>query len=232
MNEPSPLILLIEDDVQTRRFLKAGLGGWGWRIVEAGTGSQGLAAAKSEKPNLVILDLGLPDLDGVSLVRSLRLASDLPILILSARSQERDKIEALDAGADDYMIKPFSTGELSARLRALLRRAVKVATNGEMFEAGQLKIDLARHQVCKAGAEVRLTPIEYRLIAMLVRHAGLVVTHRQMLKEVWGPDHVHDSHYLRIYMSQLRHKLEADPARPRYLLTEVGVGYRLVGHEP
>jgi two-component system KDP operon response regulator KdpE len=231
MTEPSPLLLLIEDDPQTRRFLKTSLGGRGWRLAEAASGQQGLAMAKSEDPGLVILDLGLPDLDGISLVRGLRLVSDRPILILSARTQERDKIEALDAGADDYLTKPFSTGELEARLRALLRRAAKGGGVGEVFEAGELRVDFARRQVLKAGYEVRLTPIEYRLLGILVRHAGLVVTHRQLLREVWGPEHMQDSHYLRIYMGQLRHKLEADPARPRYLLTEVGVGYRLLGSE-
>jgi two-component system KDP operon response regulator KdpE len=186
-----------------------------------------LALAKSGLSDLAIVDLGLPDIDGVALVRSLRLVSDLPILILSARSQERDKIEALDAGADDYLTKPFSTGELDAKLWALLRRTAKTAAKGEVFVLGPLKIDLLRRKVLKDDVEVSLTPIEYRLLALLIRQAGLVVTHRQMLEEVWGPEHVHDSHYLRIYMGQLRHKLEADPARPRYLVTEVGVGYRL-----
>jgi len=232
MTEPSPLVLIIEDDPQTRRLLKASLGGRGWDICEAETGAQGLTTAKTGIASLAIADLGLPDMDGVSLVRSLRLVSDLPILILSARSQERDKIEALDAGADDYLTKPFSTGELDARLRALLRRTAKAAAKEDVFRLGPLKIDLLRRKVFKDEAEVSLTPIEYRLLALLVRQAGLVVTHRQMLKEVWGPEHVHDSHYLRIYMGQLRHKLEADPARPRYLVTEVGVGYRLVGQEP
>ena len=232
MTEPNPLILIVEDDPQTRRLLKASLGRRGWGIREAETGARGLATAKAEPPDLAIIDLGLPDMDGVSLVRSLRLVSDLPILILSARSQERDKIEALDAGADDYLTKPFSTGELDARLRALLRRVARASAKEEIFILGPLKIDLLRRKVFKDEAEVSLTPIEYRLLALLVRQAGLVVTHRQMLKEVWGPEHVHDSHYLRIYMGQLRHKLEADPARPRYLVTEVGVGYRLVEHEP
>lgn len=231
MTEPSPLILLIEDDPQTRRFLKTSLGGQGWRLTEAASGQQGLSMAQNEYLDLVILDLGLPDMEGVSVVRNLRLISDRPILILSARTQERDKIEALDAGADDYLTKPFSTGELEARLRALLRRMAKGAVTGEVFAVGELRVDLARRQVFKAGHEIRLTPIEYRLLSLLIRHAGLVVTHRQMLKEVWGPDHLQDSHYLRIYMGQLRHKLETDPARPRYLLTEVGVGYRLVGDE-
>jgi len=228
MTEPSPLVLIIEDDPQTRRLLKTSLGGRGWGICEAETGAQGLAKAKAEFSCLAIVDLGLPDMDGVSLVRSIRLISDLPILILSARSQERDKIMALDAGADDYLTKPFSTGELDARLRALLRRAAKATAKEEIFTLGALRIDLLRRKVFKADAEVRLTPIEYRLLALLVRQAGLVVTHRQILKEVWGPEHIHDSHYLRIYMGQLRHKLESDPARPHYLVTEVGVGYRLV----
>jgi two-component system KDP operon response regulator KdpE len=192
---------------------------------------KGLTKVKAEPPDLAIVDLGLPDMDGVSLVRSLRLVSDMPILILSARSQERDKIEALDAGADDYLTKPFSTGELDARLRALLRRVAKINAKAEVLALGSLKIDLLRRKVFKADAEVNLTPIEYRLLALLVRQLGLVVTHRHILKEIWGPEHVHDSHYLRIYMGQLRHKLEDDPARPRYLLTEVGVGYRLCGEE-
>jgi two-component system KDP operon response regulator KdpE len=231
MIEPSPSVLIIEDDPQTRRFLKAGLSGRGWGIHEAESGVKGLTKVKAEPPDLAIVDLGLPDIDGVSLVRSLRLVSDMPILILSARSQERDKIEALDAGADDYLTKPFSTGELDARLRALLRRVAKINAKAEVLALGSLKIDLLRRKVFKADAEVNLTPIEYRLLALLVRQLGLVVTHRHILKEIWGPEHVHDSHYLRIYMGQLRHKLEDDPARPRYLLTEVGVGYRLCGEE-
>lgn len=229
MTEAKPPILLIEDDPHTRRFLKTNLGGQGWRIAEAETGWLGLSLAKSDPPGLVILDLGLPDMEGIAVVRGLRLVSDLPILILSARTQESDKIEALDAGADDYLTKPFSTGELDARLRALLRRMGKGAMAGGAFEAGDVRVDLVRRRVFKAGQEVRLTPIEYRLLALLIRHAGLVVTHRQLLREVWGPDHVQDSHYLRVYMGQLRHKLEADPARPRHFLTEVGVGYRLLG---
>jgi two-component system KDP operon response regulator KdpE len=231
MIEPSPSVLIIEDDPQTRRFLKAGLSGRGWGIHEAESGAQGLSKAKAELPDLAIVDLGLPDMDGVSLVRSLRLVSDMPILILSARSQERDKIEALDAGADDYLTKPFSTGELDARLRALLRRIAKINAKAEVLALGSLKIDLLRRKVFKADAEVNLTPTEYRLLALLVRQIGLVVTHRHILKEIWGSEHVHDSHYLRIYMGQLRHKLEDDPARPRYLLTEVGVGYRLSGND-
>ncbi|MBS1212416.1 MAG: two-component system response regulator [Proteobacteria bacterium] len=231
MTEPCPLILLIEDDLPTRRFLRTSLVCPDWRIAEAENGKEGLSMASSQNPGLVILDLGLPDMDGVSVVRGLRMQSDAPILVLSARSQERDKIDALDAGADDYLTKPFSTGELEARLRALLRRISKGLVAAEIFEMGELQVDFARRKVFKADKEVRPTPIEYRLLGILIRHAGLVVTHRQLLREVWGPDHVQDSHYLRVYMGQLRHKLEADPARPRYLLTEVGVGYRLAGNE-
>lgn len=223
----SPLILIIEDDVQTRRLLKSSLNHRGWRTVEADCGKTGLAMLTSENPDLVILDLGLPDMDGITLTRRLRQLSDLPILILSARSQEQNKIAALDAGADDYLTKPFGSGELHARLQALLRRVSRILSAMEVFETGQLKVDLARRKVFMANNEVRITPIEYRLLTILIRHGGAVVTHRQLLQEVWGTEHIHDQHYLRIYMGQLRHKLEANPARPRYLLTEVGVGYRL-----
>lgn len=225
------LILIIEDDLQTRRFLKSSLNHRGWRTVEADCGKTGLAMLASENPDLVILDLGLPDMDGIAVTRRLRQLSDLPILILSARSQEQNKIMALDAGADDYLTKPFGSGELQARLQALLRRVSRSFSTMEIFETGQLKVDLARRQVFISNHEVRITPIEYRLLSILVRHAGAVVTHRQLLQEVWGAEHIHDQHYLRIYMGQLRHKLEVNPARPRYLLTEVGVGYRLSVNE-
>lgn len=227
MNEIKPLILLIEDDTQTRRFLRSSLNNRGWRIIEADNGKLGLALVKTEAPDLVILDLGLPDMDGISVTRRLRQLSDLPVLVLSARSQEQNKIMALDAGADDYLTKPFGSGELHARLQALLRRVIRGVSIRESFETGQLRVDLSRRKVYVAENEVRITPIEYRLLSILVRHAGLVVTHRQLLSEVWGVEHIHDQHYLRIYMGQLRHKLEVNPARPRYLLTEAGVGYRL-----
>ncbi len=228
MNKANPLILIIEDDPQTRRFLKTTLCNRGWRVIEAENGKTGLSMIKSESPDLVILDLGLPDIDGISVTQRLRQLSDLPVLILSARSQEQNKIMALDAGADDYMTKPFGSGELHARLQALLRRVTRSISSSETFETGQLKVDLVRRKVFNAGNEVHITPIEYRLLSILIRHAGLVVTQHQLLKEVWGVEHIHDQHYLRIYMGQLRHKLEVNPARPRYLLTEVGVGYRLV----
>jgi two-component system KDP operon response regulator KdpE len=229
--EIKPLILVIEDDPQTRRLLKTNLCNRGWRVAEAENGKDGLALVKSDSPDLVILDLGLPDMDGISVTKRLRQLSDLPVLVLSARSQEQNKIMALDAGADDYLTKPFSTGELHARLQALLRRVMRTTSNMETFQTGELTVDLARRKVFIAGNEVHITPIEYRLLSILVRHAGLVVTHRQLLKEVWGSEHIHDQHYLRVYMGQLRHKLEVNPARPRYLRTEVGVGYRLVDDE-
>jgi two-component system KDP operon response regulator KdpE len=231
MSETPPLILLVEDDQQTRRFLKSSLMHRGWRILEADNGKTGLALVNSDQPDLMILDLGLPDMDGITVMKKLRQVSDLPVLILSARSQEQNKILALDAGADDYLTKPFGTGELHARLQALLRRANRTAPNSEVFETGELKVDLVNRKVFMAGNEVRVTPIEFRLLSILVRHAGLVVKHQQLLKEVWGSEHINDQHYLRIYMGQLRHKLEVNPARPRYLLTEVGVGYRLATDE-
>jgi two-component system KDP operon response regulator KdpE len=230
-DEIKPLILVIEDDPQTRRLLKTNLCNRGWRVIEAENGKDGLSLLKSDSPDLVILDLGLPDIDGISVTKRLRQLSDLPVLVLSARSQEQNKIMALDAGADDYLTKPFSTGELHARLQALLRRVFRATNSMETFQTGELTVDLARRKVFMAGNEVHITPIEYRLLSILVRHAGLVVTHRQLLKEVWGGEHIHDQHYLRVYMGQLRHKLEINPARPRYLRTEVGVGYRLVDDE-
>ncbi|NBV76011.1 MAG: response regulator, partial [Methylococcaceae bacterium] len=208
-------------------FLKTSLSHQGWGVIEAENGRIALEKVKAEQPDLVILDLGLPDMDGIDLTRKLRFSSDLPILVLSARAQEQNKIMALDAGADDYLTKPFGTGELRARLEALLRRVSKSLGNGEIFETGDLKIDRVLRKVYVGSHEVKITPIEYRLLSILVRQAGLVVSHRELLKEVWGIEHINDQHYLRIYMGQLRHKLEINPARPKYLLTEVGIGYRL-----
>ena len=199
----------------------------GYALFEAETGKQGLVEAAVRKPDVVILDLGLPDMDGVAVVGRLREWSQVPVIVLSARAQETDKVAALDAGADDYVTKPFGVGELLARLRVALRRTTRNEEGSQVFELGPLKVDLAARRVQLAGSEVHLTPIEYRLLTVLVKHAGKVLTHRQLLKEVWGPSHIEHSHYLRIYMAQLRKKLEEDPAQPRFLLTEAGVGYRL-----
>jgi two-component system KDP operon response regulator KdpE len=225
---PEPTIVLIEDEPPIRRFLRATLTGQGYRLYEVGTGADALVEVAQRQPDVVILDLGLPDIDGVEVIRRLREWSAVPIIVLSARGQERDKVAALDAGADDYVSKPFSAGELLARLRVALRHAVGAAhEDGAAFKVGELQVDLLRRHVIVSGAEVRLTPIEYKLLTTLVRHAGKVVTHQQLLREVWGPSHDEQSHYVRVYMAHLRHKLEAEPARPRYLLTEPGVGYRL-----
>jgi two-component system KDP operon response regulator KdpE len=220
-------VLLIEDEPQIRRFLRTVLPERGFVLFEADTGKQGLVEAAVRKPDVVILDLGLPDLDGVELVKRLREWSAVPVIVLSARAQESDKVAALDAGADDYLTKPFGVGELLARLRVALRHVVRGVDGSQVFEAGPLKVDLSARRVGLGGREVHLTPIEYRLLTVLIKHAGKVLTHRHLLKEVWGPTHVEDAHYLRIYMAQLRRKLEEDPTRPRFLLTEPGVGYRL-----
>ena len=227
--EAERLVLVIEDEPQVVRFLKASLGSHGFKVLEASTGQRGLIEASAHVPDLVLLDLGLPDLDGVEVARRLREWSRVPIIVLSARGQERDKIEALDAGADDYLTKPFGVGELLARMRVALRHGATAgsASADPVVSVGDLRVDLGAHTVHRAGAEVRLTPIEFRLLAVLARNAGKVVTQRQLLKEVWGPSAVGQSHYLRVYMAQLRHKLEAEPARPRQLVTEPGVGYRL-----
>jgi two-component system KDP operon response regulator KdpE len=223
-------LVVIEDDPQIRRFLRTGLSAEPFRIFEAETGRAGLVEAATRKPDLVILDLGLPDLDGVEVVSELRQWYTRPIIILSARSNEQEKIKALDAGADDYLTKPFGIGELLARLRAALRRAARDAgvAAENSIEFGEVRVDLAARRVQRAGSDVHLTPNEYRLLAALVRHAGKVCTHRQLLADVWGPSHVEHGHYLRIYMAQLRHKLEFDPTNPRFLRTEAGVGYRLL----
>ena len=229
MSDPRPVVVVIEDDPQIRSFMRTGLQSHGFEIHEADTGKLGLLEAARRKPDLVILDLGLPDMDGVEVVRQLREWTSMPVIILSARNLEVDKVTALDAGADDYLTKPFGLGELLARIRVALRHSSATGEPGEggVFTVGSLKVDLAHRRVHVDGAEVHLTPIEYRLLAVLVKHAGKVLTHRQLLQDVWGPGHAERSHYLRIYMGCLRQKLEADPARPRFLLTETGVGYRL-----
>jgi two-component system KDP operon response regulator KdpE len=222
-------IIVIEDEAQIRRFLRTSLTSEGYQVIEAETGKQGLTEAATRKPDLIILDLGLPDMDGVEVVKGIRAWSAIPIIILSARAKESDKISALDVGADDYLVKPFGVGELLARIRVALRHVSFVA-NGEpegIFSVDELKVDMIHRKVTVSDKEVHLTPIEYRLLSVLIKHAGKVLTHHLLLKEVWGPNYVERAHYLRIYMGILRHKLEKDPARPRFLLTEVGVGYRL-----
>jgi two-component system KDP operon response regulator KdpE len=230
MAERESTLLVIEDEPQIRRFLRATLTAHGYRLLEATTGQDGLVQAATRQPDLVILDLGLPDLDGLEVTRRLREWTTLPIIVLSARGQEADKIAALDAGADDYMTKPFGVGELLARLRVALRHAMRTSQDSEtaIFTVGDLQVDMSQRRVYVATQEVHLTPMEYRLLTTLVHHAGKVVTHHQLLTAVWGPGHTHETHYVRVYMNQLRHKLESNPARPRYLLTEPGVGYRLL----
>jgi two-component system, OmpR family, KDP operon response regulator KdpE len=229
MDRAAPLILLIEDEPQMRRFLRAALGAQDYRLVEATTAREGLAQAAGRNPDLILLDLGLPDRDGLDLARELREWSTTPIIVLSARGREQDKVAALDLGADDYLTKPFGVEELLARIRVALRHAALPPGSAPepIFEAGDLRVDLVRREVRRGGQEVHLTPTEYKLLTLLIRHAGKVLTHRQLLKEVWGTSYAEQSHYVRVYMAQLRQKLEADPARPRLLMTEPGVGYRL-----
>ena len=229
MSDPAPKLLVIEDDTQMLRFLRSALATHDYRLVEATTGREALAHAAAHNPDVILLDLGLPDLDGIEVTRRIREWSATPIIVISARGREQDKIDALDAGADDYLTKPFSVGELLARIRVALRHRSRPADGAAepVFEAGGLRVDLARREVTVEGREVHLTPTEYNLLAALVRHAGRVVTQRQLLKDVWGINAVGQAHTLRVYMAQLRHKIEADPARPRLLATEPGVGYRL-----
>jgi two-component system, OmpR family, KDP operon response regulator KdpE len=225
------LILIVEDEPQIRHFLRTTLAAEGYRVIEAENGERGMIEAATHKPDLVMVDLGLPDLDGVEVVRRIRGWSTLPILVLSARSAEADKVAALDAGADDYVTKPFGVSELTARLRVALRHAARGTQQGpaETLRLGDIEVDFQRRLVHADGKDIHLTPIEFRLLGCLARHGGMVLTHRHLLREVWGPSYVDQSHYLRIYMKQLRHKLEPEPARPRFLLTETGVGYRLAG---
>jgi len=229
MSSLPPTVLVIEDEPQIRRFLRATLPAHGYRLLEAETAQEGLTQAAMHQPELIILDLGLPDLDGLDVTRRLREWTTVPILVLSARGQETDKVAALDAGADDYLTKPFGIQELLARLRVALRHAARLTQEpGEpVFTVGELQVDLGRRRVYVANQEVHLTPIEYKLLTVLVRYAGRVVTQRQLLRDVWGPHQTSTTHYVRVYMGQLRHKLEVNPARPRYLVTEPGVGYRL-----
>jgi two-component system KDP operon response regulator KdpE len=221
-------ILLIEDEPEIRRFLRTTLPAHGFRLQEAVTGKEGLTAAKARNPDLILLDLGLPDIEGNEVIRQIREWTTTPIIVLSAREQEQAKVAALDLGADDYVTKPFGLNELLARIRTALRHASRTSESAEsVFTFGDLKVDLGRRHVFVSEKEIHLTPIEYKLLTTLIRHAGKVLTHRQLLKEVWGPLHVEEGHYLRVYMRQLRNKLEHNPAQPRYLVTELGVGYRL-----
>ena len=234
---PPPVAILIEDEPQIRRFVRLALEAEGWLVHEADSMRRGLQDAATRKPDLLVVDLGLPDGNGLELIRDVRGWSSVPIVVLSARSDESDKIAALDAGADDYLTKPFGVGELLARVRANLRRPRAGAEEGlahsagaedPLFRFGQVEVDRQARIVRRDGAEVHLTPIEYRLLTALVANAGRVMTQRQLLKEVWGPAHTEQGHYLRIYMGHLRQKLERDPAQPEHLLTETAVGYRLL----
>jgi two-component system KDP operon response regulator KdpE len=226
MSDPGPVVLLVEDEPQMRRFLRVALEGSGYSYLEAATGQEGLALAAQHRPEAILLDLGLPDMDGLELVTRLREWSRTPVIVISARGQENDKVAALDAGADDYLTKPFGTRELLARIRVALRHTEPQAEE-PVFVLDRWRVDLAKRQVWVEGREVHLTPLEYSLFTTLIRHAGKVVTHRQLLKEVWGGAAGAQPLYLRVYMTQLRHKLEENPSRPRYLQTEPGVGYRL-----
>ncbi len=232
MSNPTPVALLIEDEPQIRRFVRSALEAEGWQVFEAATAQHGLRDAATRKPDLLVLDLGLPDGDGLDVIRDVRSWSAVPIVVLSARVEEDDKIAALDAGADDYLTKPFGVGELLARVRANLRRPRNAGSDGHVdetvFRFGEVEVDRQARIVRRAESEVHLTPIEYRLLLVLVTNAGRVLTHRQLLREVWGPSHSEQGHYLRVYMGHLRQKLEIDPSQPQHLLTETGVGYRLM----
>ena len=224
-----PLILMVEDDPPIRRFLRATLAAEGYLFQEAFTAEEGIAQAAARRPDLILLDLGLPDRDGLEVIRRVRESSQVPIVVLSARGQETDKIAALDLGADDYVAKPFAVGELLARIRAALRRSsAAVSESSAPFHFGRVEIDLAKRLVRVDGQEVHLTPNEYKLLQVMIKHPGKVLTQRQLLNEVWGPNHTEQAQYLRVYIAQLRRKLECDPARPKHLQTEPGIGYRLV----
>lgn len=229
MSESKHTILVIDDEPPIQKFLRVSLESHGFKVVEATTGESGIRHAANDQPDLIILDLGLPDLDGIEVTKRIREWSAIPIIVVSARGKEQDKVVALDAGADDYLTKPFSVNELMARVRVAIRHmsAAQKDSGEPVFTLGELDVDLAHRKVTVNGSAVHLTPIEFRLLAVLVKHAGMVMTHRQLLREVWGPGSGDETHYLRVYMNQLRQKIESDAAKPRYLLTETGVGYRL-----
>ncbi len=229
MNSRSPIALVLEDEREIRQFVRASLESEGWQVFEADTVRQGLIETATRRPDLVIADLGLPDRDGVEFIREVRTWSAVAIIVLSARTHENEKVAALDAGADDFITKPFGINELLARTRASLRRTrVGPGATDAVVRFGDVEIDLAARVVSKRGSEVHLTPIEYRLLGVLIANAGRVLTHRHLLREVWGPSHVESTHYLRVYMGTLRQKLEDDPAQPKHFVTETGVGYRLL----
>jgi two-component system KDP operon response regulator KdpE len=230
MSEPALRVLVVDDEASIRKFLRASLAAHDYQVYEAATGQDALAAVLAHRPDLMILDLGLPDIEGIEVTRQLREWSQIPIIILSVREHESEKVAALDAGADDYLTKPFGISELLARMRAALRRRL-AESDAPVFTSGELTVDLARHVVTVAGQEVQLTPTEYDLLRVLVTNAGKVITHRQLLRQVWGVAYEQEAHLLRVNISNLRHKLEADPTRPRYIVTEPGVGYRLRAEE-
>jgi two-component system KDP operon response regulator KdpE len=229
MSDAKALVLLVEDDPQMRKFIRIALEAHDYRVIETTHGDEAIRQASAYTPDVVLLDLGLPDMDGLQVARRLREWSSVPIIVISARGQEDVKVQALDGGADDYVTKPFGAAELMARLRVALRHAARStdAASPVLRIGADVELDLVKRQVRVRGAEVHLTPIEYKLLTALAKHAGLVVTHRQLLEQVWGPGHAHQMQYLRVYMTQLRHKLEQHPARPKYLVTEPGIGYRL-----
>ena len=228
MASPNPLVLIIEDEPHLRRFLRATLRGHDFQVVEAGSAREGLAQAAGRNPEVILLDLGLPDRDGREVTRELRHRTQAPIIVISARGQEHEKVALLDLGANDYLTKPFGVAELLARIRVALRQTLPPEAREEpIYLAGDVSIDVVRRQVLRGKEAVHLTPTEYKLLLTLVRQAGRVITHRQLLHEVWGASYVEHTHYLRVYMAQLRHKLERDPTRPRVLITEPGIGYRL-----
>jgi two-component system, OmpR family, KDP operon response regulator KdpE len=223
-----PLVLIVEDEPQMRRFLGTTLRAHGFAVTEAGSAREGLVQTAGRNPDVILLDLGLPDGDGLEVTREIRRSARMPIIVLSARGREQDKVAALDLGADDYLTKPFGVSELLARIRVALRHSLPDATADQpVFRTGELRVDLVRREVFRGDERAHLTPTEYKLLSALIRHAGRVVTHRQLLQEVWGANYADQTHYLRVYMAQLRHKLERDPTRPRLLTTEPGVGYRL-----
>lgn len=228
MNQTPINILIVEDEKEIRRFVRSALENEGWRVFDADTLQRGLIEAGTRKPDLIILDLGLPDGDGLDFIRDLRQWSSIPVIVLSARAEESDKVLALDAGADDYLSKPFGVAELLARVRVSLRRHAQQNQESPLIQFSDIEVDLINRRVTRAGEDLHLTPIEFRLLTELIANAGKVLTQRQLLSSVWGPNYVEHSHYLRIYMGHLRQKLEAEPARPKHLLTETGIGYRFM----